>query len=222
MPYGRDELSPVARDLAARGFAIWNLEYRRLGLPGGGWPGTFEDVAAGIDHLAKLVAQGTELDLSRVIVVGHSAGGHLALWCAARPGQRGLLRMPARVQPAAAAGMAAVVDLARAFALRAGNGAVGELLGGSPDAQPARYAAASPIALLPLGVNHLIVHGAADEALPITVTRNYVQAAKAAGDRVQFSELPGAGHMDCLDPTSEAHTTLCRWLEQFTSTAAPQ
>ena len=154
MPYGRDEFSPVARDLASRGFAVWNLEYRRLGSPEGGWPGTLQGVAAGIDHLAKLVAEGTELDLSRV------------------------------------------------------------------DQQPTRYAAASPIALLPIGVNQLIVHGAADEALPIEITRDYVQAAKAAEDSVQFSELPGASHMDYLDPGSEAHTTLCRWLEQHADTAA--
>jgi len=95
-----------------------------------------------------------------------------------------------------------------------GNSAVGELLEGSPDQQPIRYAAASPIALLPLGVKQLIVHGAADEALPIEVARNYAQVAQAAGDSIQFSELRAAGHMDHLDPSSEAHFTLCRWLGQ--------
>lgn len=221
MPYGRDEFSPVARDLAARGFAVWNLEYRRLGAPEGGWPGTLQDVAAGIDHLARLAVEGVELDLSRVVVVGHSAGGHLALWCAARRGKQGVLRTPASVQPAAAAGLAAAVDLARTFSLSAENSPVGDLLGGSPDEQPGRYAAASPMALLPLGVNQLIVHGVMDEALPIEITRDYVQAAKAAGDTVQFSELPNVGHMDCLDPGSEAHVALCRWLEQFANGAAP-
>jgi acetyl esterase/lipase len=220
IPYDRTEFDPVARDLAARGFAVWNLEYRRLGAPGGGWPDTFQDVAAGIDHLAMVVAEGTELDLNRVTVVGHSAGGHLALWSAARTDKRGTLRVPTRVRPAAAAGLAAVVDLARAHALSVGNSAVGELLGGSPDQQPIRYAAASPIALLPLGVKQLIVHGVADGALPIEVTWNYVQAARAAGDNIQFSELPAAGHMDCLDPRSEGHGTLCRWLGQSTNTVA--
>jgi acetyl esterase/lipase len=165
-----------------------------------------------------VVAEGTELDLNRVTVVGHSAGGHLALWSAARTDKRGTLRVPTHVRPAAAAGLAAVVDLARAHALSVGNSAVGELLEGSPDQQPIRYAAASPIALLPLGVKQLIVHGVADEALPIEVTRNYVQAARAAGDTIQFSELPDAGHMDCLDPCSKGHMTLCRWLGQSTNT----
>ena len=215
MPYGREELGPVARDLAARGFAVWNLEYRRLGAPGGGWPETLQDVATGVDHLANLVTEGFELDLGRVLVVGHSAGGHLALWSAARVGKPGVLRRPTRVQPVAAAGLAAILDLAVAFADHAGDGAVGELLGGSPTSRPERYAAASPLALLPLGVDQLILHGAADEALPIETTRQYVSAAVAAGDRVEFVAPRGAGHMDYLDPESTAHATLCRWLERF-------
>ncbi len=212
MPYNRNELEPVARDLAARGFAVWNLEYRRLGEPGGGWPETFQDVSTGIDHLATLVADGTELDLDRVTVVGHSAGGHLALWSGARNSRQGVPRRPARVHPAAVAGLAAIVDLERNFALSAGNSAVGELLQGSPEKQPERYAAASPIALLPLGARQLIVHGAADEALPVEMARDYVRAARVAGDSVQYCELARAGHMDFLDPSSEAHATLCRWL----------
>jgi acetyl esterase/lipase len=215
MPYGRQELDLVARDLASRNFAVWNLEYRRIGEPDGGWPGTFEDVAAGIDHLASLVVEGIELDLGRLVVVGHSAGGHLALWSSARDHRKSPLRMPARVRPAGAVGLAAVVDLARAFSLGAGDSAVGAFLEGSPDQQPARYAAASPIALLPLGVNQLIVHGGLDEVLPVELAREYVQAARAAGDSVQFPELPRAGHMDFLDPGSDAHATLCAWLEQF-------
>src|SRR5688572_18692450 len=82
MPHGRAELAPIARDLCTRGFAVWNLEYRRVGAPGGGWPGTLQDVGAGIDHLATLAADGIGLDLDRVAVVGHSAGGQLALWSA--------------------------------------------------------------------------------------------------------------------------------------------
>ena len=80
-------MRPLAADLAGRGFAAWNLEYRRVGQPGGGWPGTCEDVAAGLDHLARLAGR-EPLDLDRLVVAGHSAGGHLALWSAARPGRR--------------------------------------------------------------------------------------------------------------------------------------
>jgi pimeloyl-ACP methyl ester carboxylesterase len=113
----------------------------------------------------------------------------------------------------ACAGLAAALDLAALFAIGAGNGAVGEFLEGSPLEQPGRNAALSPMALLPLGVPQLIVHGAADDALPVHIARDYVRAATAAGDSIQYCELPLAGHMDYLDPNSEAHGVFCRWLE---------
>lgn len=212
MPYGRDQFDPVARDLASRGFAVWNLEYRRLGSPGGGWPATLQDVDVGIGRLAELVAEGTDLDLRRVIVVGHSAGGQLALWFGSRLPRTSPFDTSARVRPIAVAGLAPIVDLVRMFSQEVGNGAVAELLGGSPIEQPGRYSIASPIELLPLGVNQLIVHGSVDDALPVESARNYVGLARAKGDTVQFAELPDAGHMDYLDPGSGAHATLCRWL----------
>lgn len=212
MPFGRAELAPVALDLVSRGFAVWNIEYRRLGSEGSGWPGTLRDVSAAIDHLAVLAMDGMRLDLSRVTVVGHSAGGQLALWSAAPRGIRhDDFALPV-VRPTAVVGLAAAVDLAGAFALSAGNSAVGAFLGGSPDEYPDRYQAASPIELLPLGVRQLIVHGTADEALPVAHARNYVRAAKTSGDDVEYVELRGGGHMDYLDPNSDAHTALCRWL----------
>lgn len=217
MPYQRGEMSAVARDLAQRGFAVWNLEYRRLGANGGGWPGTFEDVAAGIDHLAELATGGIALDLDRVVVAGHSAGGQLALWAARR--EAGRTPSTRRVRVAAAAGLAAVADLARAHALALNRDAVAELLDGSPTEQPERYRATSPIDMLPLGVPQLLLHGIADDVLPIEISRRYAQVATAAGDPVQLVELEGAGHMDFLDPASEAHAALCRWLDDTTRTA---
>ncbi len=213
MPYGRDQFDAVAQDLVSRRFAVWNLEYRRLGELPGGWPETLCDVAAGIDHLAVLAADNVNLDLSRVIVAGHSAGGQLALWASARRTGHGNPGGPTRVRPSGVAGLAAALDLAALFAIGVGNHAVRELLGGSPAEHPARYAAASPATLLPLGVPQLIVHGAADDTLPLEVTREYVHAATRAGDSIQFRELPRVGHMDYLDPSSEAHDALCRWLE---------
>jgi len=212
-PYGRDEFAPVAKDLVERGYAVWNIEYRRRGKPGGGWPGTLDDVAAAVDHLATLANDGIDLDLARVTVVGHSAGGHLALWVAARH-QHALMRTPVRVQPIAAAGLAPVADLARTWALGAGTGAVDEFLGGSPSQYPERYACASPIEMLPLGIDQLVIHGAKDEALPVELSRRYAAAAQAAGDKVAYVELPDAGHMDFLDPGSQAHAALCQWLER--------
>ncbi len=207
MPYGREEMNDIARDLVGRGYAVWNLEYRRVGADGGGWPGTFDDAIDGIDHLADLSAQGLPLDLSRVIVAGHSAGGHLALWSA-----HGLRQAARRVQPMAVAGLAAVVDLDHAHALGSGRHAVAELLGGSPEQQPARYAAASPQALVPLRVRQLLLHGALDEALPVDMARRYAQTATVAGDDMTYRELPQSGHMEFLDPGSAAHGALCDWL----------
>ena len=221
MPHGRDQLDAVAADLAARGYAVWNIGYRRLGAPGGGWPGTFEDVIVAVDHLASLVDAGVPLDLDRVVVAGHSAGGQLALRVAARSGGAGVLS-PRRVRPLAVAGLAPMSDLKEAAARGSGNGAAQEFLGGSPDAVPERYAAASPREWLPLGVPQLVLHGTLDEALPVGLSRDYAVAARASGDEVELVELPGAGHMDFVDPTTAAHAELCRWLARVTGKAAVQ
>jgi acetyl esterase/lipase len=205
LPYGREEMAPLAADLVARGYAVWNIEYRRVGENGGGWPGALDDVAAAIDHLARLPAGTAALDLARVVVVGHSAGGHLALCVGARS-------TAAVVVPAAVCGLAAVCDLESAFDLDAGGGAVRALLGGSPQDHPERYAQASPRRLLPLGVRQLLIHGTEDDALPVAMSRAYATAARAAGDSVDVVEIADMGHMEFLDPASEAHALLCRWL----------
>lgn len=214
MPYGRDEMAAVARDLAGEGFAVWNLEYRRLGATGGGWPATFDDVVAGIEHLAQLVDGGADLDLARLTVAGHSAGGQLALWAAARQVDDPRGHAPRRVRIAAVAGMAPVADLVRAHELGVGGSAVTELLGGAPAGLPARYRDASPRALLPLNVAQLILHGTADDVVPIEISHDYVEAAQAAGDDVEFLELAGTGHMEYLDPSSGAHRALREWLSR--------
>lgn len=211
MPYGRDQFSEVARDIVARGYAVWNIGYRRLGAPGGGWPGTLNDVASALDYLATLVSTGIELDLDRVVVVGHSAGGHLALWLAGHR-QHCDLHLPIHVRPVAAVGLAAIADLAGISELNAGAGAVNDMMGGNPDEFPDRYAAASPIALLPLGIKQLIIHGIDDAALPVELSRSYAAAARASGDDVTYLELADTGHMDFLDPGSHAHVALCDWL----------
>ena len=213
--YARDQMNAIAVDLARRGFAVWNLEYRRLGVPSGGWPGTFDDVRAGIDRLAGFAAEGIDLDLDRVIVSGHSAGGHLALWAAARERreERGEGRQKCRIS--AVVGQAPVADLQYAFELGTGGTAVRELLGGTPTERAERYRLASPRALLPLKVPQLLIHGTADDTVPIEISRTYTQAARAAGDRVELVELPGAGHMEFLDPASPAHGVLCNWLQRM-------
>ena len=203
----------LVADLASRGWAAWNIEYRRLGWrSGGGWPATFEDVAGAIDMLGRLEES---LDLARVVAIGHSAGGHLAFWAAARSGlPAGSPGAEPRIRLAGVVAQAGVLDLREASRLGLSQRAAESLLGGSPMKWPARYDAASPIERLPLGVPQLVVHGDDDEDVPISIARGYAERAAAASDPCEFVELAGYGHLEHLDPTSAAWRTVTAWLEQ--------
>jgi acetyl esterase/lipase len=199
--FDRTLMTPLALDLVTRGWAVWNIEYRRVGESGGGWPGTLDDVAAAVDHLAT-VGPDAALDTARVVAVGHSAGGQLALWLAARPGlPPGTGASPVVVVRGVVA-LAAVTDLARGWALDLGPGACAGFLGGSPAELPDRYAVASPIERLPLGsaVGQLVIHGVDDRLVPPELSRSYVSAAAASGDRVELIETADVGHFELIDP----------------------
>jgi acetyl esterase/lipase len=197
--YDRHLMDPLAADLVTRGWAAWNVEYRRVGLrAGGGWPATFDDVAAAIDLLADVEAP---LDLGRVAAVGHSAGGHLALWATGRG--------DARVPLSAAVGQAAVSDLDRAAAAGVCGGMVERLLGGSPARVPDRYREASPARRLPLEVPVLLVHGGRDDVVPVDMSRRF--AAEAGCELV---ELEADGHFEHIEPGSRAWATVVEWLER--------
>jgi acetyl esterase/lipase len=201
--YDLVHLGHLCAALAAAGIATWNVEYRRVGHEGGGWPETFLDVGRCTDYVREL-AREYPLDLRRVVTVGHSAGGHLALWVAGRG------RIPAGSEIASAdplslhgaVSLAGVVDLTRAHALGLSADATGDFLGGSPEGAPDRYAAASPRALLPLGVPQLLVHGTVDDSVPFELSEGYVEAARAAGDEATLLALPGTGHFEVIDPLS--------------------
>jgi acetyl esterase/lipase len=216
--YGLDLMNSLAEDLAQRGYAAWNIEYRRVGDPGGGWPGTLLDVALATDYVREL-ARTYPLDLRHVIPIGHSAGGHLAFWLVARPriplfahnspliGPQHPNDKQETATPLALAGaisLAGVVDLALAWQLNLSNGAVVELLGGSITDVPERYAAASPAAMLPLGVPQVLIHGTHDENVPLQVSQSYSKAARAVNDPVTCIELEGIDHFDVIDPHSKA------------------
>jgi acetyl esterase/lipase len=187
---------PLAADLAARGYAAWNLEYRRSD-GGGGWPATFEDVAAGIDLLATL-----PVDASRVAAVGHSAGGHLGVWAAGRavlpagtPGARPIVALSGVVSQG---GVLALADCARD---RLGEDAALALMGGGPDELPEAYRMADPMALLPSPANVVCLHSRRDQRVPYSYSERYVAAAVAAGGRASLLETLG-DHFTLIDPAT--------------------
>ncbi|MDT7551058.1 MAG: hypothetical protein QOE84_3452 [Actinomycetota bacterium] len=197
--YDRSLEDPVAADLCDRGYLVWNVDYAAADAA---WPTTLTDVAAAYDHLIT----SSRVDANRIAVVGHSAGGHLALWLASRhrlpaaaPGAPG----PNIPSPTLSVGQAPVAALAEGARQGLGGGAVEALMGGTPEQLPERYTVADPEALLPTGVATLLIHGTADDTVPVGQSERYVAAATAAGDRSRLQTYRG-GHYEHLDPASEA------------------
>jgi acetyl esterase/lipase len=259
---GRDPMIPIARHLARNGYAALNVEYRRLGEQGAGWPGTFLDAVDGVELAGRSLPVGRNsadspvLDPSRVAIVGHCSGGHLALWAAAwlcglwlgpdwigparqdwdtsglpaangRPSRHNpdpdptrtasTTERPDRIRVRAVVALAPVTDLRAAERdgldlpcppgpPRPAQPAAAELLGGSQVAVAGRYRLGSPLELLPVGreVAQLLVHGDADEIVPVEHSLRYARSAERAGDRVRVARFPGMGHFDMLDPEHEA------------------
>ena len=210
MPYGREEMARIAVDWVTRGFAVLNMEYRRVGEAGGGWPGTLNDVETGINHLAHLISEGIDLNLNKIILMGHSAGSHLALLAAANLENSRHSNYPFNLKISTVVGLAPIVDLSSAYALGLGKNAANAFIGGSPLQYPAQYMAASP--LTPFSVKKLIIHGVIDETIPVEFSREYIKMQTESDNNIHYIELPDAGHMDYLDPTSKAHHVLCQWI----------
>jgi acetyl esterase/lipase len=215
--YGLSLMTGLARDLAAHGIAAWNIEYRRIGDIGGGWPGTLQDVALAADYL-RTIASMYAVDPQRVVAVGHSAGGHLALWLAARPCIAQGSPVAMGDKPLSLVGvisLAGANDLKHVWQLHLSNDVVVELLGGTPGDVPERYAAASPAALLPLGIPQVLIHGTDDVNVPLIVSRAYARKAKEAGDKVTLIELPDAEHFIVIDPHSSAWRMIVGEIEKL-------
>lgn len=203
---GFAQTSALAADLAGRGYAVWNVEYRKLGEAGAGYPGTFQDVATAVDAL-RAEAPKHDLDLKRVIAVGHSAGGHLALWAASR----GKLPMASPLHAANPLKIGAVISLAgigdlkgqaAAWAIPCGADTLDRLLDTAHRKQP--YADTSPAELLPNGAKVVMVHGVFDAVMPPYTGRAYAETVRKAGDPADVVTIPGAAHFDLVIPTTPA------------------
>jgi acetyl esterase/lipase len=203
--YDLGYISGLAAALAANGIASWSVEYRRVGDEGGGWPGTFADVAAAADHLEELSFE-HRLDLERSIVVGHSAGGHLALWLAGRKRLEGgdPLRGESPFAFAGVVSLAGIADLASYASPDGCGSAVAGLLDGQPLEVGERLRKASPIEMLPLGSELVMVAGARDAIVPTHQASEFAGAARRKGNQATVRIVDGAGHFELVDPTHPA------------------
>ena len=192
------DISSIRKLMAAfadEGIATWTLEYRRVGDPGGGWPGTFDDIATGADHLLTLAEQ-FNIDLDRVIVAGHSAGGHLAIWLGNRPDE-----WPPGLEPAAVLALAPAADLAYLHEQQVCGNVVDKLMGGSPAAYPRRYLQGSGTSRLPLNIPQYIVIGEHDTNWA-PVGRRYIESARQQGNAPHVINAGESGHFEMIDPDS--------------------
>ncbi len=202
--FGVNHARSESEALRAAGVAVWTIEYRRVGSPGGGWPGTFEDVGAAIDYLRHL-EQPFHLDLSRVVLVGHSSGGHLAVWAAARPkldraeAIRGRDPLPVH----GVVSLAGVPDLR--LPLKTSPPTCGDailrLIG---DTSLARLRITSPAEVVPLGIPQTLIGGAEDPIVPAAWANDYADLARKAGDHVTVRIIPHASHFEIIAPGKPA------------------
>lgn len=213
--YGLELNASISADLARRGWAVWNLEYRRLG-NGGGWPQTFEDVAAGTDYLQEMADRGIDLDLKHVVAIGHSAGGQLAAWLAARSTLAGdLPGADPGVDIGAVVSQAGILDLTLAAHSHLGGGAVvPQLLGGMPHERPDRYDATDPTRQVALDVPVRCVHNPLDPSVPYQQSVSYVEAATRAGGDALVVDV-GGDHFALVNPTSKAWATTLQLLPEL-------
>ncbi|MFI8003686.1 alpha/beta hydrolase family protein [Streptomyces sp. NPDC086010] len=225
-PYDRQHVSPFADFLARRGFAVASVEYRRGGgIPrqgadgpvAGRWPETFDDVAAAMDALPALTARELpQADVRRTVVTGHSAGGQLALWAAARHvlPEGSPWRLPASPPLRGVVALAPIADFASAVELDVCSGALHQLLGAGEDFET-RSAHVDPALLLPTGIATTVVQGVEDTTVPAAVGETFVDAAAKAGEVVGLTLLDGVGHFPLIDPAADACAVVAEEIAQL-------
>lgn len=212
--------APLAEAITQAGVATWNVEYRRYDHPGGGWPGTFRDIAQAADYV-RVLARDYPLDTSRVLAIGHSAGAQLAAWLPTRSrlAAESELRVGSPIALTAIVSLGGVMDM-RDYQRRqletCGNPGIESVMGGLPSIVPSHYAEGSPIERLPLGVAHEHIAGALDRIAPPEVVRAFADSARALGDTVEVVTVPALGHHDVMSPHTAggraAVAAVVRWL----------
>lgn len=213
--YQLDESNDLAVDLSKRGYAVWNIEYRRVGEIGGGWPGTFLDIIAAVNHLTQLKSL-YDLELTKgITLIGHSAGGHLALWASSNDkftDETIELKVPIEK----VISLAEVTDLEHMLLIHNSQkpltSPVLDFIGGTVEAFQERYNKASPANLLPLRTPQVLIHGMEDRHVPIELSTDYYNKAKAMGDEIEIVKLSGIEHFGVVDPASSAWKSVLQYL----------
>jgi acetyl esterase/lipase len=198
--------------LKKEGIAAWSVEYRRVGETGGGWPFTFQDVAAGLSYVPTL-AKSYPLDLSRVITMGHSAGGHLAFWVAGMHHLDPASELSSHQPPVPLRGCIALagpvdlrltIDLSGFFKFAHDKQEVYDLMGGTPTDHPERYKQGNPGALLPFNIPQILIQGTKDDQIPADLPTRWAEMSRRTGDTATVTMIPKADHLDVVDPNSQA------------------
>ena len=199
-----DYTDVLAAEITAMGYATWNVEYRQVGDPGAGWPGTFQDWGNALDHL-RVLAEAEPLSLEQIVVIGHSAGAHGALWLGVRPNIRDAAYLTGKtpLRPHAVVAIDGIADLRGWIGADAdvcGKPVIAPLMGGVPGEVPERYALASPVENTPLGGNQYLV---ASKVMTPEMAQAYAEIATAKGDAVEVLQVVDGGHHDIMAPTTE-------------------
>ena len=205
MPYDRFQFDAVAKELTEMGYCVWNIEYRKIGESGRVWTDTFTDAIASIQALSSFKDAYSNINIDNIFVVGHSAGGHLALW---------LSSQDIGIKCTRFVGLAPILDLRKAFYENIGGDSVFHLLDGTPEEYPGRYKKASPIEMLPSSEKQVIFHGVEDEDVFVNWSRDYVSVAKSLGRDIEYIEIEKCRHMEFVDPNSEAFRKFTNWLNE--------